>query len=138
MRRKIIFDLDRTLWKCTVEYHPRLHLPPVYNETKDVLLHLQNLGYSLNIASRSAEPDKCNEFLDNLFPQIVFAKRAIYPSPVGKLNHILDLGCQDGNFIMFDDEAHILEKVKKVYPLSTRVICTHPILWSSLQGVIVH
>ena len=29
-----------------------------------------NLGYSLNIASRSKEPDKCNEFLDTLFPNI--------------------------------------------------------------------
>ena len=130
MRRKIIFDLDRTLWKC---YHPRLHLPPVWDETKNVLLYLQQKGYSLNIASRSTEPEKCNYFLDKLFPEIKFDKRAIYPSHVGKLNHILDLGCQNGKFIMFDDEEHLLTNIKKLYPLSLCILCTQPITWATTK-----
>ena len=138
MRRKIIFDLDRTLWKCTVEYQPRIRLPPVNPETKNVLLYLQQQGYSLNIASRSSEPEKCRKFIKKLFPKIKFDKYAIYPSEKNKLNHILDLNCQDGNFMIFDDEEKILQDIKKVYPLAVCVRCTQPLAWDTLKPWLIY
>ncbi len=138
MRRKIIFDLDRTLWKCTVEYHPRIRLPRINSETQNVLLYLQQQGYSLNIASRSSKPEKCRKFLNKLFPEIKFDKYAIYQTEHGKLNHILDLNCQDGKFMIFDDEEKILQTIKKVYPLSVCVLCTQPVTWNTIKPFLIY
>jgi len=130
--RKIIFDLDRTLWKCTIEYHPKIKKPPIHKETLEVLSYLQNNGCSLNIASRSSEIDKCNYYLDTLFPNIHFDKRAIYPTPNTKLEHIWDIGAIDGNFIMFDDEAHILNSIKAVFPECITIQCNEIINWKTI------
>ena len=86
----------------------------------------------MHIASRSKDPIKCNYFIDNYFPDIPFKKRAIYYTPYSKLNHILDLGCQHGNFIMFDDEAEILKTVQKVYPECKTVLCKNTLLWDDI------
>ena len=130
--RKLIFDLDRTLWRCTIEYHPRIWRPPIHKETREVLSFLQKEGYSLNIASRSAQPAKCNYFLDTLFPNIHFDRRAIYPTPLSKFEHIWDLGAQDGNFIMFDDEKHILQDLKRSFPKSKTIHCYRPLDWNTI------
>jgi hypothetical protein len=130
--RKLIFDLDRTLWRCTIEYHPRIRKLPIHRETQAVLSHLQNNGYSLNIASRSAEPEKCHIFLDTYFPNIHFDKKAIYPTPYTKLEHIWALDAQNGHFIMFDDEIDILKSIKYIFPESITVLCDKPLQWNTI------
>ena len=133
--RKLLFDLDRTLWKCTVEYHPKLKMPYVYEETKEVLAHLQDKGYSMNITSRSSEPEKCHYFLDTLFPKIHFDRRAIYPTRFNKLKHIADVRASNGKFIMFDDEKHILDTVSKMYPEALTILCDEPLNWELIKNI---
>ena len=132
MSRKLIFDLDRTLWRATVECHKRMRIPPVNYETHNVLRYLNQRNYEMHIASRSKDPEKCHHFLDNYFNDISFKKRAIYYTPHGKLNHILDLGCQHGNFILFDDEPHILKTVQNVYPKCKTVLCNNTLSWNDI------
>ena len=131
--KKIIFDLDRTLWKCTVEVHPRLTLPRVHPETYDILKYLQDRGHCLNIASRSSEPEKCRRFLSQLFPSIRFTRCAIYPSQYNKNNHILDVNAHKEPFLFFDDESRIIESIQKCYPLSTAILCTQPLHWGLID-----
>jgi len=132
MARKLIFDLDRTLWRATVEYHKRMRIPPISCETYNVLRYLNQRNYEMHIASRSKDPEKCNIFLDNCFPDIAFKKRAIYYTPFSKLNHILDLGCQKGDFIIFDDEPRILKTIQKVYPNCETVLCNNLLGWNNI------
>jgi len=128
MRLRLIFDLDRTLWRQTIEWHPRIKRPTILRETHDVLRHLQRNHY-LYVASRSSEVDKCHHFLNTYLPDIHFTARAIYPSTFGKLAHIRDLQCHDGNFIFFDDEEPILQEIKHAYPQACTVLCETPLLW---------
>ena len=132
MARKLIFDLDRTLWRATVEYHKRMRIPPISCETHNVLRYLNQRNYEMHIASRSKDPEKCNIFLDNCFSDIAFKKRAIYYTPFSKLNHILDLGCQKGDFIMFDDEPQILKTIQNVYPKCETVLCNNTLSWNDI------
>ena len=133
--RKIIFDLDRTLWRCTVEYHPRLKRPPIHKETHEILNSLQQKGYSLNIASRSLEPKKCNYFLDKFFPNITFDHRAIYYTPRTKFEHLYDIGITNGEFVMFDDEVHILKDIKRTFPESSTILCEHVLKWDTIKSL---
>ena len=133
--RKLLFDLDRTLWKCTVECHPKLKLPLVHKETKAVLIYLQNKGYSLNITSRSSEPEKCIYFLNALFPEIHFERKAIYPTKLNKLKHIADVRASNGKFIMFDDEKYILDTVSKMYPEALTILCDQPLNWDLIKDI---
>ena len=136
--RKFIFDLDRTLWHCTIEYHPRIKRPRIHRETFEVLHHLQNKGYSLNIASRSAEPKKCHQFLDTLFPNIHFDKKAIFPTPSTKFEHIWNIGATDGQFVMFDDEKHILKSIKYIFPEAITIPCHETLRWKTIQTFLPH
>jgi len=133
--RKLIFDLDRTLWRYTVEYHPRIIIPPIGAETRQVLSHLQKKGHSLNIASRSNEPEKCNYFLDTFFPDIKFDTRAIYYTPKTKLEHIWEISQDNENFIMFDDEIEILKPISILFPDCNTVLCKKPIDWDIIDKI---
>ena len=131
--KKLIFDLDRTLWRQTIEYHPRIRSPSIASETHNVLRYLQERQHTLYVASRSSEIEKCHRFLDTHLSDIHFKQRAIFPTAFGKLNHIHDLKCTDGNFIFFDDEPHILKHIKKVYPNAHTILCTSPLNWQLVQ-----
>ena len=128
--RKIIFDLDETIWQCTIEYEPNITLnrvrASVNPETYKILQGFQSNGNSLNIASRSSEPDKCKYYINNLFPEIKFDNISIYPTPEFKVSHIQE--CYNNNtptdFIMFDDEKNILDNLKYTYPKSLPFHCT--------------
>ena len=129
--KKLIFALDRTLWRQTIEWHPRIKRPTILKETHDVLRYVQRHHY-LYVASRSAESDKCHHFLNTYFPDIHFTARAIYPTPFGKIGHIRDLKCHDGSFVFFDDEAPILNEIKQMFPNAQTVLCTSPLSWKDL------
>ena len=135
MARKLIFDLDRTLWRATVEYHPKMRIPPINIETHNVLRYLSQRGHSMYIASRSKEPIKCNQFIDKYFSDIPFKKRAIYYTPFSKSEHMVDLGANDGNFIMFDDEKHILQLLKCAYPKCTTILCYEYLKWENISNM---
>ena len=127
--RQIVFDLDRTLWRGTVEYHPRIMKPPpIFPGTHEML---QTLAYTggirLHIASRSTQGSKCRRFLQQLFPDIPFHTLCIWPTTQttkkSHLQHILQHS--PGDFLMIDDEQKILDDVSRCYP-SSRTIQRHP------------
>ena len=119
IRRKVIFDLDRTLWRATIEYHPKIRDPRPFPGTYDVLERLSK-QYSLNIASRSAEPDKCYHFLQQCFPTIHFEQIEIFPAK-NKRKHIQNIiGFDDIDpFYLIDDEKHILDDIEDNYNVNT-------------------
>ena len=61
--RQFIFDLDKTLWDYTVECAPHINgkdvLNYVHKSRRTILNAIQQDGHTLNIASRSKDPDKC-------------------------------------------------------------------------------
>ena len=119
--RHLIFDLDRTLWRCTVEYHPRLRLPRPFPGTEAYLERCVARGDTLYVASRSASP-RCREFLARLFPRVPFHGVAVWPSVVeSKRAHVESL-LEDVTrpFVFFDDELVILQDLARHFP---RVEC---------------
>ena len=125
IKKKIIFDLDRTLWRATVESHPHLKNPKPFPGTNDTLTLLQE-HYSLNIASRSSKPNRCHHFLNLCFPQIHFDQIEIFPAP-HKRTHIQNiLGFQYHHpFFFIDDEKHILDDISKTWT-NSNIIWRHP------------
>ena len=67
-----IFDLDLTIWDCTIEEDDFVNNNNIQNyvppERHYMLTHLQDLGHELNIGSRSTEPIECKKHLKKLFP----------------------------------------------------------------------
>lgn len=132
-KNKFIFDLDKTIWNCTIEYTPKITLDEVYQkinpDTFKILKILQENEYSLNIASRSSEPDKCKFFISECFNNIKFDNISIYPTPKYKNNHIKDSYPNQvpQNFIMFDDEKNILDDLNKNYKNCIPILCRTPI-----------
>ena len=123
---RLVFDLDRTLWPCTVEYHPRLRMPQ--SNAYPVLKRLRDDGHPLAIASRSAHPARCRYFLRTLFPDITFEHCLIYPTPRSKVSHLCAMG-PPYDFVLFDDELDILRDVKRAFPQCTTVHCASPLTW---------
>lgn len=134
--KKVILGLDKTLWQCTIEQNPNITIQDVkkhvHPNTYEILHRFQKNGNSLNIASRSTEPDKCLYFMNELFPNIKFDNISLYPSPEFKLTHIQDCyknnAKQPNDFILIDDNKHILDKALQTYPnclpiLSTTSLC---------------
>ncbi len=91
-KRIFIFDLDRTLWNFTVEWRPYMRgNDALWRRPKDgppILQFLQEKGHELNIASRSSDPDRCKELIQELYPGISFSSTQIYPTPLNKRSHI--------------------------------------------------
>ena len=125
-----IFDLDLTIWDCTIEEDDfvnnnniQKYVPP---ERHYMLTHLQDLGHELNIGSRSTEPIECKKHLKKLFPNIKFNNMQIYPTPAFKRKHV-DAIFKDRevkNFYFFDDELHILKDLEKGYPGKANIFHT--------------
>lgn len=117
-----IFDLDKTLWNCTIDHNANITPKDIYDhcpkERHYMLTHIQEKGHELNISSRSNEPDKCKVLLRYLFPNITFNNIQIFPTPKTKREHVSNIinGRDINNFIVFDEEIHILEDLKKIYP----------------------
>jgi hypothetical protein len=135
MPRRLLFDLDRTLWRrYTVEYD---HLPFDAQRVADdhvplvhthMLKELARDGHHLHVCSRSSEPEKCEELLRVAFPAVPFRSLHIYPTHRHKLTHVLAaLGTNDANeareepFWFFDDEPHILQHLSETFPKATLV-----------------
>ena len=125
-----IFDLDLTIWDCTIEEDDfvnnnniQKYVPP---ERHYMLTHLQDLGHELNIGSRSTEPIECKKHLKKLFPNIKFNNMQIYPTPAFKRKHV-DAIFKDRKvekFYFFDDELHILKDLEKGYPGKANIFHT--------------
>jgi len=132
-KTKFIFDLDKTIWDCTIEYTPKITLDQVHNKINPdafkILRILQENDFSLNIASRSSEPEKCRFFINECFNDINFDNISIYPTPEYKNNHIQDcyLNQVPENFIMFDDEKNILDNLNKNYKNCIPIHCKTPL-----------
>ena len=114
-----IFDLDLTIWDCTIEEDDFVNNNNIQkyvpSERHYMLTHLQDLGHELNIGSRSTEPIECKKHLKKLFPNIKFNNMQIYPTPAFKRKHV-DAIFKDReveNFYFFDDELHILKDLEK-------------------------
>ena len=62
-----IFDLDLTIWDCTIEEDDFVNNNNIQNyvppERHYMLTQLQDLGHELNIGSRSSEPVECQKHL---------------------------------------------------------------------------
>ena len=121
--RKVIFDLDRTLWRCTVEYHPRLKMPRPFSGTDQMLQSLTPLA-DLSIASRSCQPEKCRTFLNQLFPTISFSSIEIYPTILSKVSHVLSIvdGNTSDDFLFIDDEPQILRVLDRTFPRCVTIL----------------
>ena len=121
-KRKIfIFDLDKTIWDCTIEEdlyitenEIKMYVKP---ERHSILTYLQEKGHEINIGSRSSEPELCKKYLKMLFPNIKFNNMQIYPTPEFKRKHVNAIfsGRDISDFYFFDDELNILEDLKKAY-----------------------
>ena len=122
--RKILFDLDQTLWPFTVEYNDydpnkiESYRQPQVHEFMKVMQQVYNS--ELHITSRSSKPEKCNEILDILYPDIKFTSKQIFATNAPyKTSHVLNaIGLQEAHFTMFDDELPILNHIKQKFPLS--------------------
>ena len=129
---KFIFDLDKTLWNCTIEYIPDITEKYVYNnvnqDTKEILNSIQENNFSMNIASRSSEPEKCEIFLKYCFKDIYFDSINIFPTELYKTQHIHNIFNNEvpKKFIMFDDEKYILNNIKNDFDCKT-IQCTSPL-----------
>ena len=131
MRRRVIFDLDRTLWSCTVEYHPRLQRPR--STARPVLAWFQSQGHPMSVVSQSTEPAKCRSFVQALFPDIAFQHIIVYPAP-DKTSHVRAVG-PPFDFIAFDDDEHVLTQYRDHYPRCTTVHCRTPLSWQHVDSL---
>ena len=129
--RRLLFDLDKTLWRhYTVEYDHRPfdavrvaeeHVPMVHTH---MLRDLVRDGHHLHVCSRSSEPDKCKELLNVAFPGIPWKSLQIYPTPRHKYTHVmraLGESAHTETFWFFDDEPHILQHLGNAFPKATLV-----------------
>ena len=125
-----IFDLDLTVWDCTIEEDKFINNHNIYDyvpkERHYMLTHLQELGHKLNVGSRSSEPEKCKQHLKSLFPNITFNNMQIYPTPDFKRNHVdaIFAGRKVTDFYFFDDELHILKDLEIAYPGKAHIFHT--------------
>lgn len=131
---KFVFDLDETIWQHTVEKSPDLSKEyvetTIHKDVYPILETLQDEGFSLNIASRSYTPERCNHYLSHLFPNIEFDKKEIFFTAHYKnfhINNIYGLSDERKYFIMFDDEKNILDHLRKLHPFSYLIHCPHSI-----------
>jgi len=121
-KKLFMFDLDKTLWDCTVEEDLHIRNNKIFYHTPKerhyMLTHIQEAGHEINISSRSSEPEVCKEFLRRLFPNIIFNSMQIFPTPENKQEHIKNIlnGREINDFLIFDDELPILQDIKKTYP----------------------
>ena len=136
---KLIFDLDKTMWSCTVR--PNMNLreisKKINTDTFEILKLLDKEGYSLNIASRSTEPEKCTYFIKNCFKGIQFDNISIFPTKAYKIKHIQQCFKNEkpNKFIMFDDDKKILENLKYFYPNCITVHCDKPINFDTFHKI---
>ncbi len=125
-----IFDLDLTIWDCTIEEDKFVNDSNIHDyvpkERHYMLTHLQEMGHILNIGSRSSEPEKCKQHLKRLFPNIKFKNMQIYPTPQFKRKHVdaIFKDRQVEDFYFFDDELHILKDLEKGYPGKAHIFHT--------------
>jgi len=98
------------------------------------MLTLMQKKYSLNIASRSSEREKCLFFLNQCFPTIHFDQIEIFPAQ-NKRTHLQNIvGFNWNEFIVVDDEILILDDLRTVWPIAN-TIWRHPqIHWDQLLG----
>lgn len=139
-KRKFIFDLDHTIWNCTLEYQKDTSpefmktkiKPDVYNILKDI----QDNGNSLNVASRSSMPISCKAVLASAFPTIKFDHMAIYPTEKYKREHIGECfpGETPHDFIMFDDDKLILNDLGTLYPSCKVMWCRSSLDYAGLNN----
>jgi hypothetical protein len=129
--KHLVFDLDQTIWRETIEWTRYLQKPTIGKSNHAVLRYFHHNNYKLYIASRSAKPDTCHSFIDKYLPDIHFRRRAIFPTNYPtKTNHIHMLGLQKKSFAMFDDEKVILKHMSTGFPQSTPIHCDTPLNWS--------
>jgi phosphoglycolate phosphatase-like HAD superfamily hydrolase len=133
--RQVIFDLDRTLWRATVEYHPRMaRPPPVFPGTHQMLRTFVDTNTRLHVASRSSDETKCHIFLRRLFPDIPFHTICIWPtSTPTKRSHVSRiLRRSPGRFAMVDDERHILDDICRHHPRCVPLQRVYDATWDTV------
>ena len=129
-RTVFIFDLDLTIWDCTIEEDLHIREKEIKNYVKPernlILTYLQERGHEINIGSRSSEPKLCKKYLELLFPNIRFNNMQIYPTPEFKRKHVdaIFSGRNVSDFYFFDDELNILEDLRKQYPKHANIFHT--------------
>ena len=142
-KRKFIFDLDHTIWNCTLEYQQDTSVEFMKTKIKpdmhDILKNIQDNGNSLNVASRSSMPVECKAVLASAFPTIKFDHMAIYPSERFKRQDFRD--CFQGSdrtvphdFIMFDDDKLILNDLGTLYPSCKVMWCRSSLDYAGLNN----
>ena len=133
-KRNFIFDLDRTLWDFTVETSPNIKLREITNyvhrDRSLILKTIKEEGHTINIASRSKEPNKCLNMLEAAFPNIHFTNKQIfYTDNYDKQPHIHNIMQQShlpdihsytdwDFFFLFDDEKYIIDDIGSKYKLN--------------------
>jgi hypothetical protein len=130
-KKKIfIFDLDKTIWDCTIEEDLHIRENEIINYIKperySILNYLQEKGHEINIGSRSSEPELCKKYLTMFFPNIKFNSIQIYPTSESKRKHVdaIFSGRNVSDFYFFDDELNILEDLKKQHPKHANILHT--------------
>ena len=133
--RQVIFDLDRTLWRATVEYHPRMvRPPPVFPGTHHMLRTFTDRKIRLHVASRSSDETKCHLFLRRLFPDIPFHTICIWPTPTpSKASHVARiLRRSPGRFALVDDERSVLDDMYGRYPQCVPLHRAYDASWTTV------
>tara|TARA_B100000686_G_C16732573_1_gene941616 strand:+ start:908 stop:1396 length:489 start_codon:yes stop_codon:yes gene_type:complete len=117
--RQFIFDLDKTLWDYTVECAPHINgkdvLNYVHKSRRTILNAIQQDGHTLNIASRSKDPDKCKYLLKIAYPDVYFSNIQIFNTEDSKQKHIENIMGEKLNkepFHFFDDELHLIKDIE--------------------------
>jgi len=140
-KRKLIFDLDKTLWNCTAQWEKNLTVEKMRNfinpETVEILKKLQANGNSMNIASRSAISDDCKIYLAEFFHTIQFDEIHIFPTMGTKEEHIKKVykGEPPTDFVMFDDVKPILRHLKHHYPECLGIWCQKPLTYKTFESM---
>jgi hypothetical protein len=125
---RFFFDLDETLWNCTIEYQPNITEHQVKSKTNpkivEILKTLNQFGCPLNIVSRGGLPYLSRQFIPICFPGITFQQIEIFPTANSKLPHLIRCGVDRyEKFYYFDDEQPLINIIKPYYPNATLIHC---------------
>ena len=132
MKKLVVFDLDFTLWDaggmwcdCTTPPYKKVNdyildrnraKISLYNDTRNVLIYLNNSGYKVAVASRTSAPRIAEELLKLFDIDKYIHFKEIFPS--GKKAHFYNLKIQTGfdynNMIFFDDELRNIDEVSSI------------------------
>jgi hypothetical protein len=132
---KLVLGTDNVLWYGMARSG---FLPAISVETRQVLECFHQNEVDIHVAGASsslAHSSSIHHYLDCVFKDIHFKRAICADRRSTKLNQLLDLGCQHGNFMYVDSDLTHVNTVQTLYPSANCIYIKSPLTWEDAKNI---